>query len=218
MPTWTPLFEGLLLWEPPAQVWETWRALWQSCAWSHPPAPGLAFCAVTQATYEWLQSWLLQRQRGETLLSPAEQLRLENAAKTLSALWPAWLARLTEPALDEAGTAIYEQATRRLHEQIATAPPVEWPGCEACLARCRLLSWVTPVLPAVEKGLVARLPDLPDPAGRLELVRRLTDPYFPWPALKATPRHRDWLYCLLTHTLPATFPGRATLLAAVKEL
>lgn len=219
LPTWTPLFEGLLLGEPPAQVWETWRALWQSCAWSHPPAgPGLAFCAVTQATYEWLQSWLLQRQRGETLLSPAEQLRLENAAKTLSALWPAWLARLTEPALDEAGTAIYEQATRRLHDQIATAPPVEWPGCEACLARCRLLPWVAPVLPAVEKGLVARLPDLPDPAGRLELVRRLTDPYFPWPALKATPRHRDWLYCLLTHTLPATFPGRATFLAAVKEL
>lgn len=222
VPSWTPLFEGLLLEESPEQAWKTWQALWQPFAWSRTASgQGLAFCAVTQAAYEWLRAWLLRRQRGVTELSPTEQLALEQASKTLSPLWLTWLARLTEPvspAVNRTRSAEYEEATRQLRGQIAAAPPAELPGCEACPARCRLLPWAAPVLPAVEKGLAARLSDPPTVESRLELVRRLTDPYFPWPALKSSTRHRDWLYCLLTHAAPeVAVPGRAELLSGLRS-
>src|SRR5262249_40587294 len=83
---------------------------------------------------------------------PPDRLRRERVARALGELFLAWG---DAPRLDGAGRGVFARAQEELWRETVAEPPHDVPpaGCSRCPARCRLLPFVAPHLPALAETL-----------------------------------------------------------------
>ncbi len=182
--------------------WANWQR-WRQAAWpgdiAEPLRLGVTYCAAIQSAYAWLERLFVDRRlamAGPRPMHPADRLARERAARAVGDLFAAWL---TAATLDATARQAYDSARQALWAELA-APPREQPDCAACPARCRLLSFVAPVVAKAERSIAPKLVEPLPAETRLDLIRRVAELHLPILANLAADRivHDSLLYCLLT--------------------
>jgi hypothetical protein len=180
--------------------WQCWRQAWFPGGDAGSDAIGTAYCAAAQTVHEWLARLLVDRRLATSTarqMRPEDRLARERAARAIGDLAGVWLDR---SALDDAGRQAYAAVRQQLWSVVA-APPRERLDCAACPARCRLLSFVAPVVAKAERSIAPKLVEPLPAETRLDLIRRVAELHLPILVnLSSNGATRDHLlYCLVAN-------------------
>lgn len=189
------------------------------------------YCTVTQAAHRWLGRFLADREAaaphgnvpapdrnngvptglgeaaggrggGSAGGAAGRWLRQDRGAREFARLVAHWR---TADSLDAAARTRFAHAQSALRALVADPPGRESPGCASCPARCLVLSFVAPHLPAVREQVVGRVTALLSAEAKVRSIRKLGPQLAPGWRLVPPGAERDAvLHCLVTTATAGT--------------